>query len=330
MAIDSNFNGQWVLRGNAVAEITNISLPGLSLMDSAVVNIYQWVSVKVFDGTSELLPGALVRLTPIHGSVYTGMTGNDGKATFQVLSNVLRAGATPSFIGSYLANATYTYNAQVYSGVEDKPVSLSQYISSQPIVRQSSSDVSIFILDALPDLDPPLFVSTTTPARNQTVTVSTEVSNIGVVPAHNVLVMFNDTGSKFYQYTITEIHPGEKVYVNTTWIAGYPLGVHNLTVAIDPYGSIKEMNNHNNDNYTLVTVMGIADLSVQRSDVTLSPASPQRGQATTISALINNSGDIDAANVNVSFYVTSPNGSTIFLGDSFINRIGHGVPRRPR
>ena len=50
--------------------------------------------------------------------------------------------------------------------------------------------------------------------------------------------------------------------------------------------------------------------------MTLSPASPVRGQTATISALVRNTGGRTASNVQVSFYVTNPGGiSRVLLSD---------------
>ena len=131
------------------------------------------------------------------------MTGADGSITFRVLTDVRTAGMTvhQGFIGDYIANTTYTYQGQSFAGQHPMNVGIVGY--SEPLVRSVLPPVTIPVPGALPDLDPPIHVSTSTPTHYQDVTVSTTVSNIGVV-AHNVLVM-SATLATFYQYTIPVI-----------------------------------------------------------------------------------------------------------------------------
>jgi subtilase family serine protease/ribosomal protein L40E len=304
---DSTFTRAWSsFGGHAVADVTNVSIASLNAQGSAVINHYRWVKIVVLDGTGERLPGAYVAIThPVNGLYASGLTGADGSITFRVLTDVRTAGMTAyqGFVGDYFANTTYTFHGQSFAGRYVVNVGIVGY--SEPLNRLISAPVTMSVPGALPDLDPPIHVSTTTPIHYQNVTVSTTISNIGVVAAHNVLVMFNDTGSTFYQYTIPVIQPGETVDVSAIWNAKY-LGLRNISVVVDPYGRINELDNTNNANYTMATVQGIADLTVQSNEVTISPTTPVRGQTSTISAYIRNTGDVTARNVWVSFYVTAP------------------------
>jgi len=319
---DTTFSRAWSsFGGHAVADVTNISIASLNAQGSAVINHYRWVKVVVLDGTGERLPGSYVAIThPVNGLYASGRTGSDGTITFRVLTDVRTAGmfVYQGFVGDYFANTTYTYQGKSYAGQNVMNVGIVGY--SEPLSQATMAPVTISIPGALPDLDPPIHVSTTTPVHYQNVTVTTTVSNIGVVAAHNVLVIFNDTGSTFYQYTIPVIQPGETKDISAIWTAR-TLGQRNISVAVDPYGRINELDNTNNANYTLVTVQGIADLSVQKSAVTISPSTPARGQTSTISATVWNTGDVTADNVMVSFYVTIPGGTSRTLLTNVV--IGH-------
>jgi subtilase family serine protease/ribosomal protein L40E len=316
-AIDSSFTQAWSsFGGHAVADVTNISIAALIPRESAVIDHHRWVKVVALDGTGERLPGAYVAIThPVNGLYASGLTGADGSITFKVLTDHRIAGMSvyQGFVGDYFANTTYTYQGQSYPGLHPMSVGIVGY--SEPLSRTVLAPVTISVSGALPDLDPPLVLSTTSPVHYQDVTVTTTVSNIGVVAAHNVQVMFNDTGVTFYQTTIPVIQPGQSVDVSAIWNARH-LGERNITVMVDPYGRIAEQDNSNNGNYTVVTVHGIADLEVRSSEVTLSPSSPVRGQTATVSALVRNTGDVSASNVLVSFYVTNPDGtSRVLLSD---------------
>jgi subtilase family serine protease len=323
VAQDTNFGQAWSsFGGHAQAHVTNISIAALNPKDSAVINHYRWVKVVALDGTGERLPGADVSVFhPVNGDHIEGVTGTDGSTSFRVLTDVRTAGMTvyQGFVGSYFANASYTYGGQTYYALYTMNVGVTGY--TEPVTRVMMAPVMISISGALPDLDPPLTLSTTTPAHYEQVTVTTEVSNIGVVAARNVQVYFNDTGVPFYTTEVPYIGPGETLIVTCTWTAS-ALGQRNISVAIDPFNRISEFDNTNNGNYTVVFVHGIPDLYVQSSDVTINPSLPNRGQSATISATIRNGGDVSASNVRVSFYSTDPSGNIrTLLSDTTIGYI---------
>ncbi|MBI0584603.1 MAG: hypothetical protein ISF22_10315 [Methanomassiliicoccus sp.] len=308
---DSTFSQAWSsFGGNAVADVTNVSIAALNPRDSAVINHYRWVKVVVLDGTGERLPGASVTIAHLVNGLYdSGLTGADGSITFRVLTDVRTVGMSvyQGFVGDYIASTTYTYSGQVFNGQYPMNVGIIGY--SEPLARTILAPVTISIPGALPDLDPPIHLSTGSPVHYQNVTVSTTISNVGVVAAHNVQVVFADNGAIFHDVTIPLIQPGQTIDVSATWNAKH-LGVRNISIAVDPYGRIAELDKTNNANHTMVTVQGIADLSVQRNEVTLSPVAPTRGQTATISAYVRNTGDVSASDVLVRFFVTDPSGQS--------------------
>ncbi len=323
VAIDTNFGQSWSsFGGHATAYVTNISIPSLNPKDSATIYHYRWVKVVVLDGTGERLPGADVSIYhPVNGAYGDDQTGADGSINFRVLTDIRTAGMSTfeGFLGSYFANASYTYGGQTFYGMYTMNVGVVGY--SEPVTRTSMAPVTISIADALPDLDPPLDLTTTTPYHYQQVTVSTEVSNIGVVAARDVDVYFYETGVTFYHTTIGYIAPGETVSVSTIWTASI-LGQRNISVAIDPFNRIAEFDNTNNGNYTLVSVHGIPDLYVASGDVVLTPSSPIRAQSATIKAKVHNNGDVSAEDVRVSFYATDPSGGVrTLLSDTTLSYI---------
>ncbi len=326
VAQDTDFGQSWSsFGGHATAYVTNISIGSLDPEDSATIYHYRWVKVVVLDGTGERLMGADVTIRrPVNGSNQNGVSGADGSLSFRVLTDVRTAGMSiyEGFVGSYFANASYTYGGHTYYGLYTMNVGIIGY--SEPVTRTSMAPVIIAVAGALPDLDPPLDLSTTTPYHNQVVTVSTEITNIGVVGARDVEVYFNDTGVTFYHTTVDYIAPGETVTVSTTWTAS-TLGLRTISVAVDPFNRISEFDNSNNGNSTQVTVHGIPDLYVAAGDVVVNPASPVRGQTTTIEATVHNSGDVSASAVRVSFYATQPSGGVrTLLADAIINSIDVG------
>lgn len=323
VAVDTNFGQSWSsFGGQAKAYVTNISIPSLNPKDSATIYHYRWVKVVVLDGTGERLSGADVSIFhPVNGAYGDDQTGADGSISFRVLTDIRTAGMSTfeGFLGSYFANASYTYGGQTFYGLYTMNVGVVGY--SEPVTRTSMAPVTISIAGALPDLDPPIELTTTTPYHYQQVTVTTEVSNIGVVAARDVDVYFYETGVTFYHTMIDYIAPGQTVTVSAIWTASI-LGQRNISVAIDPFNRIAEFDNNNNGNYTLVTVHGIPDLYVASGDVVLTPSSPIRDQSTTIKAKVHNNGDVSAENVRVSFYATDPSGGVrTLLSDTTLSYI---------
>lgn len=324
VAQDTTFGRAWSsFGGHAAAYVTNVSIASLNAQDSAVIYHYRWVKVVVLDGTGERLPAAYVAIRHLVKDLRaSGLTGPDGVITFRVLTDVRTAGmtVTEGFIGDYIVNTTYTFQGQSFPGQYAQPAGITGY--SEPLARAAPTLVTLSVPGALPDLDPPIYVSTNNPVHYQNVTVSTTISNIGVVAAHNVQVVFTENGSTFYQYTIPVIQPGETMDITAIWNARN-LGQRVIGVVIDPLGRINELDKTNNANQTTVTVQGIADLSVQRNDVTISPTTPARGQTSTISVRVWNTGDVDASNVLVSFYITRGTTRTL-LTSTTIDNIDRG------
>ena len=327
-AYNTTFAQAWSsFGGSAEAHVTNVSIPSLNPQDSAVIYHYRWLVAVILDGTGNPLPNTYVGLEhPVDGLYAEARSGQDGKVRIQALCDVLRPGVPAKFMGSYFINATYWYGGVPYhdqytAADEEYGFSLQQYTA--PLTKLTST-VVLPIPSALPDIDPPVIVSDETPARNQTITVGTVVSNLGVVPAYNVLVMFNDTGVPFHSYTIPVIQPGASVEVETTWTAGYPLGEHNITVVVDPFHTIIEMNERNNEGYKIVDVQGIADLVIGTTDIVVNPSAPVRMQTATVSATIRNQGDVSALDVAVHFSAIAPNGTELVLGNQYFDSIAAG------
>ncbi len=328
--------------GNARGYFTSVAIPSIRPLNNAVVWNYHWIDVYVVDGNNMKLPNATVNLAryDIGYTLYASkMTDATGHALFQALSEVINSTThSPAFLGNYRLNATYLYGGESYSTTANTSVSLAPY--SEPLVR-NDPEVTLSIPGALPDLDPPLTASNSQPLRGSNVTLSTSITNIGVVNAYNVMVRFNDETSIVAwsrDVIIHAIEPGETVEVQVTWVASYPLGDHTLSVTLDPENTMKEMDKGNNYNSTVVNVRGISVLSVGDGDVSVSPTSPTTNSSAFIEAIIHNSGDITASLVNVSFTDRLPSGQTVLIGYTVIPSILIGgtelasidwVPTRP-
>ena len=319
--------------GNALGYFTSVAIPSIRPLNNAVVRNYHWIDVFVVDGNNMELPNATVKLArydvgyTLYASKNTDATGH---ALFQALSEIINSAThSPAFLGNYRLNATYLFGGASYNTATNTSVSLAPY--SEPLMRNDPV-VLQSIPGALPDLDPPLTVSNSQPLRGSNVTLSSNITNSGVVNAYDVLIQFKDETSitPWSKDVILEvIKPRQTVRVQVIWAASYPLGNHTLSVTLDPENTMKEMDKGNNYAMTVVNVRGVAVLSVSNGDVTVSPVSPTtNGSAIIIGATIHNNGDIAANLVNVSFMDRLPSGQTVLIGFNVISSVAAGIPQQ--
>ena len=312
VAINTTFSRAWsYFGGTSTAALTGCSIngvPAVSPKDSAVVTLYSWIVASVYDGTGmHKIPGAYVEARSfVDQTVYaSGLTDDTGVWRFRALSDVVTASGHGAVVsGYYELNATHWFQGDRY----DSDVNKVAQIAYSPDVSLARSDAAIRldISSALPDVDPPFFVSNDEPLRGSNVTLSTVINNIGVVTAYDILIRFEDTSSAgkvlIRDYTIEELPALSNVTVSVVWVAAYPLGTHNLSVSVDPLDQIPELNEDNNLNYTTVNVLGVPDLMVTASDISVDPSSPIRDKMASISVNVRNIGDNAISAFNVSFY----------------------------
>jgi uncharacterized repeat protein (TIGR01451 family) len=322
------FYGLTEFGGNALGYFTSVTIPSIRPLNNAVVWNYHWIDVFVVDGNNMKLPNATVNLArydigyPLYAAKMTDATGH---ALFQALSEVINSTThSPAFLGNYRLNATYLFGGVNYNTVGNTSVSLASY--SEPLER-NDPEVTLSIPGALPDLDPPLTVSNSLPLRGSNVTLSTSITNSGVVNAYSVLVRFKDETSIVpwsKDVVVQAIEPGHTVNLQVTWMASYPLGNHTLSVTVDPENTMRELDKSNNYNSTVVSVRGVSVLSVSTGDITVTPVSITTNGSAVIEAVIHNSGDITANLVNVSFMDRLPSGQTVQIGYNVIPSIING------
>ncbi|MEM0448377.1 MAG: CARDB domain-containing protein [Methanomassiliicoccales archaeon] len=315
-AWNTTFLTSWnAFGGNAVAYLVSVRVPALRPIEGALVLHYRWVKATVLDGNNYAIPNAVVQIRfYVNGTLFSSVRASaDGTVLFAALCDRIDANGA-NYLGNYRLNATYWFQGTPYES-SVVPVSLAPY--AEPLSALSYVK-SISIPSALPDLDPPIFVSNSQPYRNENVTITTHVTNVGVVDANNVMVRFKDGTSVISDIIVPKISPGETVIVSVVWRASYPLGLHNISVVIDPLNLIKELTVDDNTNWTLVEVRGVVDLYISEVDVTVTPASPTTNSSASITVVVHNSGDIAASNVNVSFTDVMPGGQQVLIGYALI------------
>ena len=317
-AKNSTFLTLWSNFGaSAKAYLTSVAFngaPSLQPKEAAVIYLYRWVDVTVLDGNNKPLPNAHIQMDYyLSGMVYGSANSNaQGKGLFAGLCNVVDSSGF-TYVGNFKLNSTYKGVAYQTNGTT--PVSLAPYSQSSPLVKADVA-IQLKIPGALPDLDSSFHVSNSTPYRGDNVTLTAQINNIGVVEAQNVLVRFMDNSNLIKEVVVPSI--AHNATVQVIWQANYPLGQHNISVMVDPNNVLNEMSKGNNLNWSIVTVVGIAELSVTNSDVfittNLPSANPTTNTTASISITVHNSGDVPANDVNVSFIDVRPNGAHVLIG----------------
>ncbi|HTY46548.1 MAG TPA: CARDB domain-containing protein [Methanomassiliicoccales archaeon] len=310
--------------GDAKAYLTNVTIPKIALTGNAIAYNYRWIAVTVVDGTNAALPNATVLLKwYVNGTVAgTKISDSQGKALFEALGDILTPTTAPAFYGNYKVNATFVFEGQSFN-VSWTPVSLDPY--SEPLSPLSKA-VTLKVDGARPDLDPPLLVNPPSPFKGDNVTLTSIVKNVGVVPARNVIVRFTDDTNIVADVIIPKIVPHQIVQVSTIWVP-QTLGVHNVSVILDPVGAIPELNKNNNVNWTLVNVRGKPDLAFSASDIVITPSSPVTNSSATISVTVINQGDASAVGAIVRFLQTPPGGAIRFIGNNTLSTMAAGESR---
>jgi hypothetical protein len=145
------------------------------------------------------------------------------------------------------------------------------------------------------------------------VSITTNVKNIGALPASNVLMrMYNGNpaagGTQIgVDQSIPSINAGSSVPFAFAYDTLGRTGTNVLYVVVDPANTIAEVSKTNNTASITIMVQPpvLPDLALAALDMQVSPASLREGDTATISAAIHNFG-ISAGNIPVSFYLGNP------------------------
>ncbi len=294
----------------------------ISPSDSAKVWVYRLVEVTVYDGLTpaKTLQNANIWITsayPAWASMLNraGTTDAAGKFTTPALSDYLFYDyATSDVMESHYNLYSLVTEYQLFSGIShNKTVGLG--LSAYPLMGliDTTAKKTVTLENVLPDLDPPITVEPLEPGnsvgRGNQVWINTTVSNNGDAIATGVVVwledIFNGVTTNIHSEYRDSLAPGEtwEISYPYTWTSIDQIGAHNITVTVDPLKSIKEQDETNNHNYTLVSVTSQPDLAImQYFDVSFSTSYPMINQSFTIYSNVWNLGDLDATNVTVTFY----------------------------
>jgi len=311
-AEDSSFSVAPVLDGTSVGYFVNVAAAaGLTAQGSAVVGVYQWITILVLDGASSPLRNTVVSAyflnanNTLHRTLTTDATGT---VKLLALSDRIVASGT-TYYGTYRVTAVYTFDGDVNQ--TEVLVSLVPY--SVPLAPGAVS-FTLTLPEVMPDLDLPVMVSNGSPVRGEIVQVTARVYNNGSSDAFNVVVRFYDdldgilTGAEVYAEVVVPLIPavpgGAYVNVTVNYTATFPVqATHHLTVVADPDNLIPELNEDNNVGSVDIFVGGRADFYVSEAGISLSPSLLVQGSVATVTALVYNYGDFPGQDVSVQLRV---------------------------
>lgn len=311
-AEDSIFSVAPVVDGSSVGYFVNVaSSAGLVAQGTAIVGVYEWITVLVLDGAGSPLRDTVVSAYFLNANNTlhrTLTTTSSGTVKLLALSDrIVASGVT--YYGTYRITAVYTFDGDVNQ--TQALVSLQPY--GVPLAPGAIS-LTLTLPEVMPDLDLPVTVSNDSPVRGEVVQVTARVYNNGSSDAFNVLVKFYDDldgtliEDEVYYQTVVPLIPavpgGGYVDVVASYTATFPVQTtHHLTVVADPDNTIPELNESNNMGSVDVFVGGRADFYVAESGISLSPSLLVQGMVATVNALVYNYGDFPGVDVSVQLRV---------------------------
>jgi subtilase family serine protease/RNA polymerase subunit RPABC4/transcription elongation factor Spt4 len=319
VAINANFQKAWsYFGGSARADLTNVSIPSLNPVQSAEVRNYRWIIVTTYDGTGVIqLSGVYVQLKNWTGAVptyYSSATSDiNAKVNFKALCDVLTADST-SYYGNYRINGTYWFDGKRSDSARDSEVSLKYY--SAPLVKNNPietivipvflSDVAIFAKD--------VSFSPISPVKNETVSISAIIRNVGSQGAQNVNVSFflNTTGTKAWitSRMIASLPSGQTFNINVPWTPTVS-GAAIITIIVDEGRKLNESTRANNQVNVAITVMEVphlyaSGLGFYSGQGTTPITKTFVGQAVRVDASVVNNGESTATNFLVKYWLDAP------------------------
>ncbi|MBI5000280.1 MAG: zinc ribbon domain-containing protein [Euryarchaeota archaeon] len=322
------------VRGNANLTFVASYVPLLTSYDTSNITIYRWLTVNVADGVDPGYPvqGASVNVTSglDNVSLATAFTDASGQAQFMLMSDVINPLIYPNsyFVGNYKVLVGYTSGPFTSLGAFEG-LTLAQYPSMSD--GDNRPGLVIRLGDVLPDLDPPVWASNANPGRGQSVTITTVVNNTGVADAYSVLIYIRDSTTS--EIIKAEVAPfiaknGGSYWINATTSFNdiSDIGAHNITVEVDPYNQIPEMNNSNNVGWTIITVRGLPDIEI--GSIGVSPLTRVVNSTASVIIQVNNIGDVPTGSFDMRTYVRSASlaiNDTVLLNTTTIGSIPAGA-----
>ena len=300
------------------------------IVGSAKVSVYYWLTVELVDGTGALLPTSnltLYHLDPdtLSWSVAIDDLGNPVQNVYLLEGSYLyRALSQIRFAVDDYEPWTYMANGSKYLPVEGR-----NYYPDRDVPGSVKSNTVIrLVFSALtPELWPEGIsfiggngISTDQP-YNLALDVSAAIHNDGKITTRNVEVYFYATDidpdkdgimqnepSTFAAYligvAIIDVPANGTANAVVTWEKDQPTMIaagNKISIFIDMYDKINEVNELNNIRMEVVTMFRWPDLEVPVEDIISIPTQVPVNSQVTLQAKVRNVGSAEATNVRVEF-----------------------------
>ncbi len=182
----------------------------------------------------------------------------------------------------------------------DTSFALAGFVDSNPFVSGRSP---VLVIDLVPVS---LNVNTSTACENTKVNISIKIKNIGQIESGNftVSLYINHRENVIKTFYNVSLLPQSETILNFTWDSTMYGGFNTIGVLIDAENVVAEVNEKNNDFwslYYLCPACSVAELVVTPALISVSDL--ETGQTQYANITVQNTGDISATNVNVSSYL---------------------------
>jgi subtilase family serine protease len=272
---------------NLVIASSDITVTPTTVIDSANVT----VNIKVNNTGAASAPATTIELH------LTDITGRKlGAANI----NALAPGASQS--------ATITFAATTMTGSDTLFAIVDPAVAIDELRKDDDSATAALTVNGKPDLQVYAADLTTTPAHvqpNQPATLNAVIRNNGEGDATSVAYVVLDGTAQLVRSTIATIPAGTSAPISVPLTLA--AGSHTLTATVDPDNAIPESNETNNQASKTIGVSALAniDLRIAPGAVSASPGGATAGQSVTITATVENIGNLPAQSV-VAFFDGDP------------------------
>ncbi len=292
-----------MFENNMEGNLSNVRFVGftgqtLVVKDSAVVEVFYWVTIRVVDTFINPLPGATVSAYEFSGFAInvdpfaSDETNLTGIAHLPLLERIITA-TSNEFKGNYFMNATYEgFSSGGSTGRATR---------ASPVIG-GNMEINITI-DGAPNLFPSNITTNGSLIQGNDIEVEVTVTNNGEFATSNVDVQLENSGHIIGSQIIPLINAKESTNITFPWTAVY--GLNMLKCTVDGTNKIGERDETDNVVEKPITVGYGPDLY---PIVEFSHDTPAVGDIIQITAKIGNLGDYDTEDhpVKVEFFIGSP------------------------
>ncbi|MEO6326958.1 MAG: CARDB domain-containing protein, partial [Thermoanaerobaculia bacterium] len=175
------------------------------------------------------------------------------------------------------------------------------------------------------------FVSDPFPRQGDTITLGASALLFGAIDASKLFAQFylgdpksgGTPISGLIPVVVTTSRGQQSGSVSSNWTVNAPVGAQNLVCVFDPQNLIVEADETNNSAATTIQVSTTTPIKTIAGGLTLTPPSAEANRPVTISALLQNIGNVPLTNVVLNYSVTTSGGggSPLFSGSATITSL---------